>query len=166
MFRFGTGTVTDSYHKLTGQIDIVIELPFGPSFPVPIAPSSRLYPAESVGAVIEVKSNLSKQWDEAIKTIAKVKALRRTIGNKKKIYRIPCYAVGYKGDKKVQTLKEKVLEIEEKERPDGVLIIDSGCYYSEKRSGDLGLFWLISHIQEKLQEQADNKFNIMYYLSC
>jgi hypothetical protein len=35
-YRFGTGMVTDSAGTRSGQVDIAIELPFFPSFPVPL----------------------------------------------------------------------------------------------------------------------------------
>src|SRR5215510_11341929 len=54
IYRFGQGAITDSKARLTGQVDLVMELPFGPSLPMP-AGSHRLYLAESVAAVIEIK---------------------------------------------------------------------------------------------------------------
>jgi hypothetical protein len=52
--RFGSGDVIDSHGHTTGQVDIVIEHPFLPSLPQP-GGKERLYLAESVAAVIEVK---------------------------------------------------------------------------------------------------------------
>ena len=54
-FRFGTGSITDAAGVISGQVDLVVELPFFPSIPVPPA-DVRLYFAEGVGAAIEVKS--------------------------------------------------------------------------------------------------------------
>ena len=63
-FRFSSGAITDSEGRLTGQIDIAVEYPFIPSFPMP-ASNDRLILAESVLAAIEVKSNLVSQWNQA-----------------------------------------------------------------------------------------------------
>src|SRR5262249_49094612 len=49
-----------------------------PSLPQ-ISGKERLYLAESVAAVIEVKSNLSSQWEEVEKTVREVKKLRRPL---------------------------------------------------------------------------------------
>lgn len=67
-FRFGTGDATDSQGAKSGQLDIVVEYPFGPSLPNAGSASSRLYLAETVAAVIEVKSNAAVQWNEATHT--------------------------------------------------------------------------------------------------
>jgi hypothetical protein len=56
-FRLGTGTIIDSKGTPSGQIDIAIELPNVPSFPIPPG-VARIYLAEGVAAVIEVKSDL------------------------------------------------------------------------------------------------------------
>jgi hypothetical protein len=77
-YRFGSGVITDSEENLSGQIDIVVELPLAPSFPM-LLTRDRLYPAEAVGAVIEVKSDLSKQWDEVERTVEQVKRLNRKL---------------------------------------------------------------------------------------
>src|SRR5215216_3617373 len=72
LYRFGRGAITDREGRLSGALDLVMELPFAPNFPMPAA-DQRLYLAESVAAVIEVKSNLSSQWAEVEKTVAAVK---------------------------------------------------------------------------------------------
>jgi len=75
-FRFGSGDITDSEENKSGQLDIVMEYPNLYSFPMGQA-SPRLYLAESVAAVIEVKSNLSAQWSEVEDTAKKTKLLKR-----------------------------------------------------------------------------------------
>ena len=52
IYRFGQGAITDATGYLTGQVDLVMELPFGPSLPMP-AGSHRLYLAESVLAIVD-----------------------------------------------------------------------------------------------------------------
>src|SRR5262245_1892719 len=76
LHRAGSGDITDSLGQRSGQADIVIEHPLLPSLRQ-IGGRERLYLAESVAAVIEVKSNLSSQWDEVEKTAREVKKLRR-----------------------------------------------------------------------------------------
>lgn len=56
-YRVGSGLITDAQGKLSTQLDIVIELPFTPSFSF-LATTPRLYLADTIGAVIEVKSSL------------------------------------------------------------------------------------------------------------
>lgn len=58
-FRFGSGDITDQSANRSGQLDIVIEFPFVPSIPIVAGKSPRLYLAEGVLAVIEVKSDIS-----------------------------------------------------------------------------------------------------------
>lgn len=70
--------MTDATGEISGQLEVVMELPLGNSFPMP-AGTERLYLAESVAAVIEVKSNLSSQCREVQDTIKRVKVLRRDI---------------------------------------------------------------------------------------
>ena len=75
-FRFGTGDVTDFRGEQSGQVDVVIEFPH--IYSLPLTPDGpRLYMSETVAAVIEVKSNLSKQWNEALETAKKLKNLKR-----------------------------------------------------------------------------------------
>ncbi len=131
-FRFGTGTITDSAEKLSGQADIVIELPFFPSFPVP--PSDvRLYLAEGVAAVIEVKSNLSTQWSEVESTTQKIKQLSRNYGQSSFFSygmsprkQIPVYAVGFQGYKSRGALMKRLNATIKSARPDGALVLDPG----------------------------------------
>jgi hypothetical protein len=139
--RVGRGCVTDVAGKLTGQLEVVIEYPFVPSFPMP-STSERLYLAESVALVIEVKSHLSNQWAEVRKTVSEVKPLRRELRQPELFAlqnspdsalvpdrsRVYCYAVGYEGHKRVQSLRELLDKTPADEKPDGALVIDSGCY--------------------------------------
>lgn len=81
-YRFSSGEVADSRHRNSGQVDIVLEFPFGFSFPIfPSGP--RLFLAEGVAAVIEVKSNLVTQWTQVEEKARQVSQLER------------CYAVQY-----------------------------------------------------------------------
>src|ERR1051325_9735832 len=76
VFRFGRGVITDSHGQITGQMDTIMELPFSPNYSMPSG-EERLYLAESVCAVIEIKSDLSGQWAQVERTVETVKPLRR-----------------------------------------------------------------------------------------
>ena len=101
-FRFGTGSITDAAGAISGQVDLVVELPFFPSIPVPPA-EVRLYFAEGVGAAIEVKSDLSSRWDQVMKTTAGIKVLKRQTAagsmwiGPRPSETIPVFAVGCTG---------------------------------------------------------------------
>ena len=75
-FRFGSGDITDSDEQKSGQIDVVIEYPNLYSFPI-WQGAPRLYLAEGVAVVIEIKSDLSNQWAEVKETASKLKSLKR-----------------------------------------------------------------------------------------
>src|SRR5678816_1191016 len=78
LYRVGTGEITDIQGSLSGQLDIVIEMPWAPSFGFPGSPV-RLYPAEAVGVAIEVKSNVEAQWSEVEATVAALATLRQRL---------------------------------------------------------------------------------------
>ncbi len=124
-FRVGTGDITDSYQARTGQVDAVIEFPFLPSIPL-ANDGPRLYLAEGVASVLEVKSSVEKQWDEVISTATRVKTLKRRIENYYSIgatptERIPVLAVGYSGWNTIETVREKAAS----GPVDLILVIDS-----------------------------------------
>jgi hypothetical protein len=73
-YRFGSGDVTDAHGNRSGQLDLVIEHPFFPSFPLLGTSQQRLYLIESVAMAIEVKSSHT-QWKEAVETMKKFRAV-------------------------------------------------------------------------------------------
>jgi len=75
-YRFSSGDIIDSYGSQSGQVDVVLEQPRSYSFPL-LSGGPRLYLAESVAAVIEVKSNLSSQWSEVEATAGKLATIKR-----------------------------------------------------------------------------------------
>lgn len=75
-YRFSSGDITDAYDNTSGQVDIVLEFPHGFSLPV-IPGAPRLFIAESVAAVIEVKSNLTNQWKQVVSKAEKVSKIQR-----------------------------------------------------------------------------------------
>jgi hypothetical protein len=72
-FRFGSGDIMDRRRVRSGQLDFVVEYPFLPSFLL-VGPGPRLYLAAGVAAVIEVKSDLQRQWGEVERS---ARALRK-----------------------------------------------------------------------------------------
>ena len=137
-YRFGSGEVVDWIGEKSGQLDIVIEYPFFPSIPT-FSESPRLYLADGVAAVIEVKSDVAGQWTEVESTAQKLSCLRRSPGvtvlgntlrspegNHSSLYnrRIPLFAVGYTGWKTVESLIKHVDE----GHVDGILVIDANLF--------------------------------------
>lgn len=148
IYRFGSGDVTDASGTRSGQLDVVIEYPFAPSLPIVGAEQTRLYLAESAAAAIEVKSNLSSQWGEAVKTAKALAPLQRSFGATMSFggppaSGIPLFVVGYTGWSQLQTLESHLAE-----EPSilGSLVIDSGLYASRSGmscTGPLALWGLI-----------------------
>lgn len=66
-YRFGSGDAIDTDGNQSGQLDVVVEFTFLPSFPA-LASEPRLYLAEGIAAVIEIKSDLQRQWSEVERT--------------------------------------------------------------------------------------------------
>jgi hypothetical protein len=128
-FRFGTGDITDQDGQRTGQLDVVIEVPFVPSLPLQSG-SPRLYLAEGVAAVVEVKSDVAAQWNEVIATARSLQAITRSYGSgvslgPRATQKIPLYAVGYRGWKEFDTVERHLTQ-----HPDvsGILVIESGHF--------------------------------------
>jgi len=129
-FRFGNGEIIDSDNEVTGQLDIVVENSLVPSL-TSIGSTPRVYLAEGVGAVIEVKSNIQKEWNDVLETARKVKKLSRKnfggrifLGDESFLNTIPVFAVGYKGWTQKKTLEKKIIG----SNVDGILIIDPGIF--------------------------------------
>jgi hypothetical protein len=78
-YRFGTGDAADLAGNKSGQLDVVVEYPFAPTLPLGGGPT-RLYLAEGVAAVVEVKSDVASQWNEALDTAALLAPLTRKMG--------------------------------------------------------------------------------------
>ena len=159
-FRFGTGMIIDSEGRTSGQLDIVVEFPFLPSFPTPGAPE-RVYLADSVAFVVEVKSNLSTQWDQVADKAAQMAPLRRKWSQHwhygprgypespgPKESQIPFLAVGFEGFPSSDALKDKIASVRSPSRVHGAAVIESGAYActvqgtTPKADGVAGLFAL------------------------
>jgi hypothetical protein len=154
-FRFGAGAVIDQSGKTSGQLDVVAEFPFFPSFPTPGA-AERLYLAESISFVIEVKSDLAAQWSQVEQTAEALLPLRRAWRahlsfhggsleiSDASVSRIPFVAVGFRGYKSIDALEQKLKATPESKRPDAALVIESGAYVglltAARGIGPAGLF--------------------------
>ena len=152
-YRFASGAITDSAGKLSGQIDIAVEYPFLPSFPMP-ASAERLLLAESVAAVVEVKSDLSGQWNQVEATTRAVRPLRRKWKGTVSLSGggigfggdcetpIPLIAAGYTGHATLDGLRQRMTSTAEESRPDATFVVQSGCFvgFGIEASGALGLY--------------------------
>jgi hypothetical protein len=154
-YRFGSGAITDATGLMSGQLDVVVEWPFCASFPAP-GGGERLYLAESVAFVIEVKSDLGGQWSQVEDSVAKLRPLRRhwrghlTVDSEIGIStvpatesRIPYAVVGFSGYKTVDALADRLNGTTQERRPDVALVIESGTYVGWQGThafGDEGLF--------------------------
>jgi hypothetical protein len=128
-YRIGSGDVIDSFGRKTGQQAVVVEFSFLPTLPA-IAGKERLYLAEGVAALVEVKSNLAKEWEDVKRKASVIKSLRRHFrvpgftpyGPPPE--QIPYFAVGYTGWKTIESVQEKCHEA----AIDAILIIDQGLF--------------------------------------
>ncbi len=167
--RFATGVVTDSDNALSGQIDIAVEYPFFPSFPMPGSSHERLLLAESVAAIVEVKSDLSGQWNQVCQTVRQVRLLKSKLNpimvtGPKPPKTIPVFAVGYTGHTTLDGLKHRLDSTPADERPDAALVIQSGVFigYGIAASGAWGLYSLcavLTRILVSLTATSPNLFD-------
>ena len=129
-FRFGTGDVTDQAGRHSGQLDVVIEFPFIPSLPLQ-ADSPRLYLAEGVAAVVEVKSDVAAQWEQVLSTAKQLRKISRNYGSGVSLgprapEKIALYAVGYRGWKDFDSVQSHFRDHPE---VSGILVVESGHFY-------------------------------------
>jgi hypothetical protein len=150
-FRVGSGDVTDLSGQRSGQLDIVIEYGNSISFPMLYTMHTpRLYLAEGVCAVVEVKSNLAGQWNEVLDSHNRLKPIRRTyadwISYGRVSEQIPHFAVGYRGWKTMATMQRKLDE----SNLDGLLVLDSGLYCGKqyRETGPQSLYAFFITLQE------------------
>jgi hypothetical protein len=167
-FRVGSGDATDVNGNRSGQLDVVIEYPFAPTLPA-FADETRLYLAEGVAAVVEVKSNLAAQWGEAERTAAQLAPLRRSFwatieyGSEYgsiPLDKIPLFVAGYTGWKTIEAVREKV---EQNANVAGVLVIDAGLFVCSPQYGSCiatggwalwGLISMLHRVTSSLQSAA------------
>jgi hypothetical protein len=156
-YRIGSGDITDIHDYKSGHCDVVVELPFHLKFEMP-ATNQSLFIAESVGVVIEVKSDLARQWKEVIAKAKDIKTLKRNTTQSQMVIprywvepndKIPFYVIAYSGWGSLKTLQQKILDIDLEYRPDGVLIIDKGLFVGTKFKSE-GVWSLFSFSSEIL----------------
>jgi hypothetical protein len=136
IYRFGSGDATDKNGNRSGQLDVVIEYPFSPCLPLLGKNQTRLYLAESIAAVVEVKSDVSTQWNQAVSTATQLESVKRhfgitqSFGNYNATAEIPFFVVGYKGWKDTPIIESKLSE-----NPNiaGVLIVDPGIFVTSSK---------------------------------
>lgn len=154
-YRFGSGDATDQHGNRSGQLDVVVEYPFMPSLPSVGGNPTRLYLAESIAAVIEVKSDLTSQWAEARATGEKVAVLQRQFGATMSLgaapgSRIPFFVAAYTGQKSADTLRKRLSD----STVDGILVIDPGVFVSTQKcrgitaTGEWALWGLIACLHD------------------
>lgn len=138
--RYGSGVIMDSRGHKTGQVDIVLECQNSFSLPI-TSGKQRLYFADTVAAVIEVKSDLNKQKVEAFQQNHSVKKLfRKKIREgfiDQKQYAVPSYIVTFKGAKEEIVDKWIYAECRVKRQffPTGILCLDPACFYAFEPDG-------------------------------
>jgi hypothetical protein len=145
--RFGCGAITDKAQERSGQLDVVVEYPVLPSFPLPQG-SDRLYLAESVAVVFSVKSDLSSQWAQVQSEVEALRRVKRrwkgaTYSSGSSISfsgptedTIPIIAVGYVGYKSPDALAKRMESTPEELRPNAALVIESGAFVGFGFTGD------------------------------
>lgn len=171
-YRFGSGDAIDVHGRRSGQLDVVVEFTFLPSLPA-VAESTRLYLAEGIAAIVEVKSDVAKQWKEVEATAATIAPLEREFqvpgftpyGTPSK--RIPIFAVGYTGWRQLDTVREKAAS----GVVDGILVIDSGHFSTRPdfpngmfAQGPLALWGLVSALHYCTLSVVINAFSPIEYI--
>jgi hypothetical protein len=175
--RFGSGDITDCNGARSGQVDLVIEYPFLPGFHT--VGAERLYLAEGVAAVLEIKSDLRKEWPKVRATAEKVKKLFRVAERMHFGWipeTIPVFAVGYTGWKTLASV-QKLLANDSS--VDGILVIDNGlfasarvvlpkpyhneCYSIEHAQGSWSLWGLLCCLHQVIHSLLDDAADFAKY---
>jgi hypothetical protein len=160
-FRLGTGDIVDRNDKKSRQADIVIEYANTLSFPSIYPHSARLYLAESVCAVVEIKSTLSTQWPHIKDAAAALHELDREVGEIASVgppppSKIPLFVVGYTGWVEAKTALDNLEKINAHGHVlvSGILQIDPCFYVGAKPFSDHsfigpeGLFGFLLSIEQ------------------
>lgn len=170
IYRFGSGNITDIDGNRSGPLDVVVERPLSPSLPAAGGDEVRLYPAESVALVIEVKSDLRRQWDEVEQSLSALAPIHRQFHTLRSMSgwepktAVPVVAVGFSGWRTLHSVKRKLA----RSRVDAMLIIDEGIFVA--RAGghavghDVALWGLISYINEVISVTTGASHKTFDYL--
>lgn len=174
--RFGSGTIIDGTGRTSGQLDIIVEYPWYPSFPTPSS-NERLYLAESVVLAISVKSNLASQWTQVEKEVSQLMPLKRewrtsmTLGrgaiqfSENESWSVPLLAIGFEGHASVESLKKRMDETPEECRPAAAFVLDSQCFvgWNSMHVGPKAFFTLCTAIPLLAAEVTHASTNLMRY---
>ena len=186
--RFDTGDITDVGHRLSGQVDIIVEAPTLFSLPA-VLDGPRLFLAEGVAAAIEVKSNLANQWPQVLAKAQKVRELtvlerkytraqklemarERYPGRKvtvvdspsedvrKKDGGIPFIAIGFDGWDDMETVRKHADEI------GSVLVLRRGFFAGPGGSGPgaTGILMFLEQLSLLIQEAAVTIYPTWHYV--
>ncbi len=176
-FRLGGGAIVDNSGSMSGQLDVVFERPFGPSFPLP-GGGQRLYLSDTVAAAIEIKSNITTQWGDFERTASQLSKVDHTpfhmgmaAGHSFSPGRVPLFLVGYEGPSKIRTIVKYMMKTQQSNRPIGVLCIRSGVFFYIddegtiiSGTGDVGLFLFIMCLNRILTYVMNNIPDLSIYI--
>jgi hypothetical protein len=187
-YRFGSGDATDGAGHRSGQLDVVVENPFAPCVHLGVG-ATRLYLAEGVAAVIEVKSDVANQWDEAVQTAQQLAPLSKSyspwVGSSSQMStvvmspsgpvrvttggsmdRVPLFVVGYTGWKQMKTIESRLSSTPSMA---GVLVIDSGIFVSgpeygyHRVSGSWSLWHFITCLFQAISAMQNFRYDPLIY---
>ena len=165
-YRFSSGDIIDFTGQSTGQVDLVLEFPFEPTFPSLLG-DQRLCLAESAICAFEIKSTYPQQWNQLVEKIRKVKALTRqldwdmmqgerdgqriSVRNLDVENKIPTIGVFYKGPENIETLVDRISTLSAADCPTALFTLDKGFFiFGEVKlsgaEGFLGMISLLSHL--------------------
>ncbi|MEK9157394.1 MAG: DUF6602 domain-containing protein [Patescibacteria group bacterium] len=158
-FRFGTGEIVDPNGEKSGQLDIVVEIPTFYSLTISEG-APRLYLADGVAAVIEVKTKLTSQeqtriaqhkekLDRLVRDQSFFLKVATTVYGK----RIPYFVVAFRSD-----ITPEALELFAKERGiDGIFVVESQIFVS----GQIGEG---DHVESNRKYRWEGLASMMYFL--
>jgi hypothetical protein len=170
-YRFTSGTITDAAGRVSGLVDIAVEYPFLPSFPM-LGSAERLMLAESVAAALTVRSDLRAQWSEVEESVREIRRLRRfwqspaPIPGEGEAASVPCVAVGYEGFATIEELSQRLQATPPEARPDAALVVSSGCFigYGIQATGLLGLYALCVTLNKLMEAVASAEVDLFAYV--
>ena len=131
-YRIGSGIITDAEGAISTQFDVVIELPFAPSFSF-LDGTPRIYLADTIGAIIEIKSDLAgsnvyekfvsgNQYTPLKQISRKVMITNLDEGiTIKESNTIPSYVVTYKGYANPDPIVNLIAKINQTEPPTDIV---------------------------------------------
>lgn len=155
-YRVGSGDITDQTGQRSGQVDVVVEYAHLPSFPSP--GGERLYLAEGVAAVLEIKSDVAAKWKEIRMAAEKIKKLWVHSYMGRPPVQVPVFAVGYDGWKKLRDIQRKLSQSVASDGTtlvDGILVIRHGLFATTEAATDRPL--------QTTPEQYPNKKGAGFY---